>query len=672
MDTKIGIFICHCGTNIAGKVNMEEVTAFAQSLPGVALAKNYKFMCSDPGQEMIREDIKKHGLNRIIVAACSPSMHEKTFWRAAMGGGLNPFLCRMANIREQCSWVTETPADALLKAKRLISAAAYRAAHLQPLEMKKVPITPSALIVGGGIAGIQAALDLADGGIQVYLVERTPTVGGHMAMFDKTFPTLDCAACILTPKMVDCASHPKIEILTYSEVEEVSGFVGNFQVKVRRKAAYVDHAKCNGCGLCMEKCPYKTLSEFDQGLSKRKAIYTPFPQAVPNKPVIDAATCVVLKPPVPGKKPAGCRACEKFCEPKAIDFTQQDRIEEIDVGTIILATGFKTLDAKPLKQFGYGRLPQVYTALEFERLNNAAGPTSGVIQTRDGRKPGSVAILHCIGSRDENYHKYCSRVCCMYALKYAHLIKDKFHDCAVYCFYIDMRCFGKGYEEFYVRLQEEGVKFMRGKAAQVWTGAEYKALAGPQHQIEGLQDNQVVVQAEDTLLQKMMRVPVDMVILTPAIEPHADQDEMGRKFLVSRGADGFFLEQHPKLAPVSTTSDGVFLAGACQTPKDIPDTVAQGSGAASKAFSLIMRKEVEIEGTTAWVNEDLCSGCRTCLEICPYHAVTFLEDKNRSSVNDALCKGCGTCVATCPSSAMTARGFTDEQVFAEIEGMMSL
>jgi heterodisulfide reductase subunit A len=400
-------------------------------------------------------------------------------------------------------------------------------------------------------------------------------------------------------------------------------------------------------------------------LSKRRAIYTPFPQAVPNKPVIDKKTCVYF---LKGK----CRVCEKFCEAKAIDFEQHDRIEEIDVGTIIVATGFQSMDMRKLPQLGYGRLPEVYSALEFERLNNSSGPTAGKIQTKDGRTPQSVAILHCTGSRDENHHKYCSRVCCMYALKYAHLIKEKIHEAAIYNFYIDMRCFGKGYEEFYKRLQEEGVRFIRGKAAYVWGGAEYKATAAEKFALEGLSDQQLVVQAEDSLLGKLMRVPVDMVVLTPAFEAHSEAAAVGKTFLISRGADGFFIEQHPKLAPVSTTSDGIFIAGGCQGPKDIPDTVAQGSAAASKALSLISRREIEIEANTATVLEEYCSGCKTCLDICPYSAISFDEEKKRAVTNEALCKACGTCAATCPSSAIRPRHFADEQICAEITGLLSL
>ncbi len=448
----------------------------------------------------------------------------------------------------------------------------------------------SVLVVGGGIAGIQASLDLADAGVKVRLVEREPTIGGHMAMFDKTFPTLDCSACILTPKMTTVGSHPNIDLMTYSEVDEISGEFGDYRVKVRRKATYIDYDKCTGCGVCMEKCPYRTPSEFDQGLAKRRAAYMPFPQAVPNKPVIDRGTCAWFKPPK--KKKDGtlkkrCSICVKFCEPEAIDFEQQDSFEEFSVRAVVVATGFQIMDMTRIPRLGYGRYPEVYNALEFERLNNAAGPTGGKVVTKDGRTPRSVAILHCTGSRDENYNPYCSRVCCMYALKYAHLVSEKIEGCRLYSFYIDMRCFGKGYEEFYKRLQHEGVRFVRGKAAQVWRGAEYKVLVGEASAIEDLEDEQLVVQAEDTLLGELVRVPVDMVVLTPAFESRADSDEVAKHFGLDRDDDGFFVEQSQKISPVSTTTKGVFIAGGCSGAMDIPDTVAQGSAAAAKVLALL-------------------------------------------------------------------------------------
>jgi heterodisulfide reductase subunit A len=449
------------------------------------------------------------------------------------------------------------------------------------------PKRPSVLVVGGGIAGIQAALDLADSGVQVHLVEREPTIGGHMAMFDKTFPTLDCSACILTPKMTMAGSHPNIDLMTYSEVEQVSGEPGAFQVRVRRKAAYIDHDKCTGCGLCMEKCPYRTASEFDQGLIKRRAVYMPFPQAVPNKPVIDSSVCAWFKPP---KKKTGkkrCGICLKVCEPQAIDLEQQDRTVELEVDAVVVTTGFQIMDMSRIPQLGYGKYPEVYTALEFERLNNAAGPTGGKVQTKDGRTPRSVAILHCTGSRDENYHPYCSRVCCMYALKYAHLIKEKIEGCQVYSFYIDMRCFGKGYEEFYKRLQHEGVRFVRGKAAQIWSGEEFKVLAGEAQALDELEDQQLVVQAEDTLMGELVRVPVDMVVLTPAFEARVDSDQVAERLGLERSEHGFFTEQSQKLSPVTSGHAGVFIAGGCTGAMDIPDTVAQGSATASKVLDML-------------------------------------------------------------------------------------
>ncbi len=648
---KIGVYVCHCGSNIAGTVDVQHVVEFAKKLDSVVVAREYKFMCSDPGQNMIKEDIKNLKLNRVVVASCSPLLHEPTFRHAVQEAGLNPYLFEMANIREHCSWTTEDHDKATEKAKALVSAAVKRVRYHQPLETKEVPVNPATLIVGGGIAGIQAALEIADAGHKVYLVEKDPSIGGHMIQFDKTFPTLDCSACILTPKMTAAGSHPNIALMTYSEVEEVSGFIGNFKVKVRKKARFVDEEKCNGCGVCMEKCPWKAPSEFDLGLGERKAIYTPFPQAVPNIPVIDKEHCVYF---LKGR----CRACEKFCEPGAIDFEQQDKIVELEVGNILIATGYDPFDPTPIVKYGYGRYPNVYTALEFERLCNAAGPTGGRIVLRDGSEPKSVAIIHCVGSRDENYHRYCSRVCCMYALKYSHLIKEK-TEADVYQMYIDMRCFGKGYEEFYERLSKEGVKFIRGKAAEVTDRA-----------LTNEEKGKLIVCGEDTLLGQVIRVPVDMVILCIALEPRSDAKQVAQLFRISQGADGFFIERHPKLDPVATMTDGIFIAGCCQGPKDIPDTVAQASAAATRVLSLISKGKVELEATVAVIDEEKCSGCRVCNILCPYNAITFIEDKEVSRINEALCKGCGTCVAACPSAAITQKHFTTEEIMAEIEGVL--
>ncbi len=1121
MQKKIGFYICHCGVNIAGRVRVEDVAEFTRGLPNVVVARDYKFMCSDPGQEMIQKDIRELGLNRVVVASCSPRLHEKTFQGACQRAGLNPYHFQMASVREQVSWVTENPEAATAKAKALAAAAINRVNYHQSLSTRKVKVHPDVLVVGGGIAGMQAALDIASAGHKAYLVERQPTIGGHMLQFDKTFPTLDCAACIGTPKMVSVGQNSNIELLTYSDVEEVSGYIGNYKVKVNRHPRYVKEGVCTGCGECANVCPIQRPSEWDEGLSTRKAIYRSFPQAVPITFVIDKrgtapckATCpahvsiqgyvalikqgkyqealklfkeahpfpaicgrvchhpceavctrgdvdepiaiqhlhrfladfdlsqegrytpqvkerrdekvavigagpagltaayflardghpvtVYEKLPVPGgmmavgipeyrlprdllaaeikviqdlgvqietgvtfgkdvtlsslkqdgyeavflatglhlsrglrvegenlpgvlkgvdmlrevslgnkvdvgekvivigggnvatdvgrtalrsgakevtlvclekrdempawdyeieeaceegieivngwgpkgfrsngtrvcgvefkkctsvfdgtgafnpsydeteltimpcdtvivaigqagdlsfakgqglelddrgglkvdavtlqtsldwvfaggdvfygpksvveavesgkkasesirrflngrdlaegrdedwsyEKPetqgvkksrrirmshlspverkqdfkeialgfkeedardeakrclecgicSECYQCVDVCQPKAIDHTMKPEEKEIEVGTIIVATGYDLMDPAPMKQFGYGKFPNVLTSLEFERLNNATGPTKGQILMRDGngaftRTPGSVAIIHCVGSRDKNYHDYCSRVCCMYALKYGHLLKDKVgHQTKIYDYYIDMRCFGKGYEEFYRRCQEEGITFVRGKPAEVTDQAR-----SPQEK------GKLIVVGEDTLLGKRYRTPVDMVVLCAAIESRKDALEVGRIFGINQGSDGFFLEEHPKLGPLNTATDGVFLAGTCQGPKDIPDTVSQASGAASKALSLATRGEVEVSPTISWIDPDVCAGCQTCVKLCAYSAIEFDERRKVSVVNEALCKGCGSCAGFCPSGAAQVRHFNEKQVFAEIDGLM--
>ncbi len=1113
MERRIGVYICHCGTNISGIVDVEKVAEFARGLNSVVVSRNYRYMCSDPGQNLIKDDIKQYQLSRVVVASCSPRMHEPTFRRACQDAGLNQYLFEMANIREHCSWVHEDKGKATEKAKALVSAAVRRVYYHEPLEKREVPVNPNVLVVGGGIAGIQAALEVADSGHQVYLVEKQPSIGGHMAMFDKTFPTLDCAACILTPKMTTIGQHPYVRLMTYSEVQDVSGYVGNFKVKIARKARYVDESKCTGCAECSKVCPVALPSEFDQGLSKRKATYIPFPYAVPNKAAIDKRgypPCRVACPAgvnaqgyialisqgkfkealdvvrrtmpfagvigrvcnhpceidcergtveapmsirtlkrfiadyelkvgrqkaspvektkegrvaivgsgpaglacaydlvrkgypvtvfealpmtggllrygipeyrlpktvldnevdyikelgvevktsapvsnvsqlfdqgfqavflgtgagvsqklgIPGEEAAGvihaldflkqvnagvkvnlgsrvvvvgggnaaidaartalrrgakevavvyrrsrtempavaseveeaeregvkihllaapvkarsqdgrltglecirmelgepdasgrrrpipvkgsefvldadnvivaigqavdksgphkeltytgwgtvavdpvtletdisgvfaggdvvagpgdviaaiaagkeaaesidrylegtdlrqgrpkqiirvrevskegavekarpvmsvlepekrvgsflevdlgfdektaieeakrclncaacseCLECVKVCDAKAINHDMEDKVVEVEVGNIIVATGFQQFDPSAVEQYGYGRYDNVLTGLQFERMSNASGPSGGEVRLTDGRKPESIAILHCVGSRDENYHKYCSRVCCMYSLKYSHLLREKVPEAAVYQLYIDMRCAGSGYEEFYERLQEEGVNFVRGRAGEITNIAETPEEEG-----------KLIVVCEDTLVRRKRRLPVDMVVLSCALEPGADAEKLARTFSLSRKADGFFLEKHPKLDPVATMTDGVFVVGCCQSPKDIPDTVAQASAAAARALALISKGKVEIEAATAVVDEEHCAGCKVCVELCPYKAISFDDEKKVSRVNDAVCKGCGVCVAACPSGAITGRHFTTEQILAEIEGVL--
>ncbi len=646
--SRIGVFVCHCGLNIAKTVRVSELVEFARTLPDVVVAEEYKFMCSTPGQELIQHDIKHHRLDRVIVAACSPLMHEKTFRKVIEQAGLNQYLLSIVNVREQNSWVTNDIEVGTAKGKALINGAVYRARLLAPLTSRFIDVAPDVAIVGGGIGGIQAALELADNGKKVYLIEKNSTIGGHMAQFDKTFPTLDCSACILTPKMDSVLRHKNITLMTSCEVTEVKGYVGNFSISVRQKARYVDFDKCNGCLTCMEKCPGEGISEWDESLSKRKAIYIPFPQAVPQKPVIDRDACIYFQK---GK----CRLCEKFCEQKAIDFNQQDSFLTLQVGAVVLATGYDLMDTKPLVQYGYGRYPGVYSALEVERLSNSSGPTGGKITLRNGQEPQAIAILHCIVSRDKNNHEYCSKVCCMYSLKFAHLFKEK-TAADVYEFYIDMRAAGKGYEEFYNRVLEENVKFIRGKGARVTESKE--------------EPGRLIVEAEDTITGKFINLPVDMVVLSPAMVPRSDSRDLARLFNLSTDKNGFFMERHPKLAPLSTMTEGVFIAGTCQGPKDIPDTVAQALGAAAEAMTIVVKDKMELEATTALINPAVCCGCQNCVRVCAYGAPAFNIQKGVCEINEALCKGCGQCAAACPTSAIIARHFTNEQVMAEMEGLL--
>ncbi len=655
---KIGVYVCHCGTNIAGIVDVEDVATWAgEELKdrGVVVSRDYKFMCSSLGQELIENDIKELGLTRVVVAACSPHLHEQTFRKASSNAGLNPYLCELVSIREQVSWVHTDKAAATAKSKAVLSGGVERVLHHEPLEPLHVPIHPTTLVVGGGIAGIQSALEIADAGYPVIMVEREPSIGGHMAQFDKTFPTLDCSACILTPKMVSVGAHPNITLLTWSEVTKVDGYVGNFTVTIRKKARYINEELCTGCGICQEKCPKKIIdTEYEAGLGYRKAVYTPFPQAVPKFPVLDKPNCTYFEK-------GTCKACEKFCPTDAIDFTQEDEYITVQVGNVILATGYDLFDARRISHYGYGRLANVFTSLEFERLTNAAGPTNGDIVLRDGiTVPKSVGIIHCVGSRDRNYNNYCSTICCMQSLKFAHLVHER-TGATVYNFYIDMRTAYKEYDEFYQRVLEEGTLFVRGKVAEV---TDATRLPG--------EEGKLIIQVEDTLAGKQRRIPVDMVVLSSGMEPRVDAKEVAHLFGISCSANGWFIEKHPKLDPVATMTEGIFIAGCVQGPKDIPASVSQGAAASARVLGRIQQGEIALEPVRASVIEDKCSGCRICNDLCPFNAILFHEDRMVTEINPALCQGCGTCVAACPAGAITGTGFSNEQILSQIEGLLML
>jgi heterodisulfide reductase subunit A len=638
---KIGVYVCHCGINIAATVDVEKVTEFVSKLPNVEVARNYTYMCSDPGQELIKEDIEEFGLDGVVVAACSPRMHEPTFRAVIEDVGLNPYCFEMANIREQCSWVHENKEEGTKKAMGLIASSVARASLLEAFEEKEVDVTPAALVIGGGIAGMYAALDIADACFKVYLVEKEPTIGGHMAQLDKTFPTLDCSACILTPRMVDVARHENIELMTCAEVTDVEGYVGNFKVKVTKKPKYVDEDACTGCGDCASACPYiKFPHEFNMGLELRGNAYIPFPQAVPLVYVIDREHCV------------NCGNCVAICDPGAIDLYQKPKQIEFGVGTVVVATGYDVFDPSLKPEYGYDLYDNVITGLEFERLSSASGPTLGKILI-NGKEPKDVVFIQCVGSRDTQIgNEYCSRVCCMYTAKHAHLIKEHIPDAKITVFYMDIRAFGKGFEEFYDRVRKEGIIYRRGIVSEVYKRGE-----------------KLVVKAEDTFIGEPIEVETDLVVLAVGMVPGSNAKNIASLLKLSQSPDSFFLEAHPKLRPVDTAIDGVFLAGCCQGPKDIPDAVAQAKGAASSAIAPMAQGKVRIEAIASSVDEEICSGCRTCEIICEYGALALDEERNIMTVNDVLCKGCGACGASCPSGAISMRHFRDEQVFAQIEAL---
>jgi len=656
---RIGVFVCWCGSNIASTVDVEAVAEAARSFQGVVHSVDYKYMCSDPGQNLIREAIAAKHLTGIVVAACSPRMHEPTFRRLAIEAGMNPYLVEMANIREHCSWVHEDRAEATAKAIETVRMLVEKVKRNSPLDEIKVPVTKRAMVIGGGVAGIQAGLDIVNAGIPVVVVERSPSIGGHMAQLDETFPTLDCSQCILTPKMVELSQHRLTTLYTYSEVEEVTGYVGNFKVKVRRKAPSVDHSKCTACGICIEKCPVKVPSEFDRELAQRKAIYIPFPQAIPNKPVIDRENCLWF---TKGR----CGVCKKFCPVDAIDYDQEDEIIEEEVGAIVVATGYDLIDRGIYGEYGHGRIKDVIDGLQFERMLSASGPTGGkVIRPSDGSVPKTVVFIQCVGSRDDSKGiPYCSKICCMYTAKHAMLYKHKVEDGKAYIFYIDIRAGGKGYEEFVKRaVDEDRVVYLRGRVSKIYE-----------------KNGTVFVKGSDTISGQQVEIRADLVVLATAVTSAEGSRDLAQKLRIGFDQYGFLSEAHPKLRPVETNTPGIYLAGACQAPKDIPDTVAQASAAASKVLGLLASDELIREPLVARVDERLCIACFMCENICPYGAIERVtwkdpetgQDREVAHVNPGVCEGCGACLPVCRPKALDLMGFSEEQIYSEINVLTEL
>lgn len=660
---RIGVFVCHCGTNIAGTVDVKAVAEAIKSEPGVVFATDYQYMCSQSGQDMIKNAVKENNLTGIVVCSCSPRMHEATFRKTAAAAGLNPYMVEIANIREQCSWVHKEMPIGTEKAIILAKAAVAKVNLNAPLTPGESPVTKRALVIGGGIAGIQTALDIADAGFPVDIVETKPTIGGKMAQLDKTFPTLDCAACILTPKMVDVAQNENIRIFSYSEVTDVKGFVGNFDVTIKRKARYVKEDVCTGCGICTEKCPQKKVpNEFNLGMDTRRAIYIPFAQAVPKVATIDANYCTMLKT---GK----CGVCSKMCTAGAIDYNAKDEFVNEKYGAIVVATGFNPISMDKFDEFAYSQSKDVITSLELERLMNAAGPTGGtLLRPSDNEHPHTIVFVQCVGSRceacAEKGKQYCSKICCMYTAKHAMLIRDKYPDTEVYVFYIDVRTPGKNFDEFYRRAVEEyGVHYIKGMVGKV--SPEGKTLK---------------VQASDLIDGKQLHIDADLVVLAAAIEPDKSARPLATMLTASMDTNDFFTEAHPKLRPVESPTAGVYLSGTCQGPKDIPETVSQAGAAASKVIGLLCKDKLLGNPCVAHSDEMMCNGCSTCEKVCPYGAITYIDKEFRmpdrttkvrrvASVNEAVCQGCGACTVACMSGAMDLKGFSSKQIMAEVDAI---
>ena len=666
MGKRIGVFICECGPNIKDAIDLNEVERFVRSLDNVVLIKTFDLLCSDEGKKLIEDDIKKYHLTNIVIAACSPKEHEITFRKVLTEAGINPFLLQIANIREQCAWVVKDKALATQKAESLIAAAVRRIAFHEPLEMKEMQCYSDVLVAGAGVAGISAAMTLTQKNRKVYLVEKLPFIGGKATRYEKVFPGMECTSCMLDPLLDSVLHNEHLELLTLSEVREVSGYYGNFVIKVRKKARFVDTVTCIGCGACSGVCPVQVKNEYTEGLNYRKAIYIPYAGALPHVAVIDEKHCLHLK----GKE---CNACQNVCPFGSIDYGEADQAKELKVGAIVLATGFDIFNPERVPKYGYGKIKNVYTSLEFEGLLNADGPTGGKILLKNAKPPKKIAIIHCVGSRNRRYHEYCSGICCMYSLKFTHMIKEQLPRTSVTEFYSDFCLPGKESQGFFnTLLDKKGVTFVHIK------------------EIESIE----LIQKKDRIFIKYKDIrgnkkqsPFDLVVLSVALEAAGDARKVAGIFGISQDKEGFFIEGDKNLEPVSTSVVGIFIAGCASGPKDIQKAVAEGQAVAGNILSkLIPGEKLSLEPMIAEVDEDLCSGCKTCVSLCPYKAITcsplspphslghegFSDEKGKVAViNEILCRGCGICVASCPSGAIKARHFTDKQIVEEIKGCLN-
>jgi heterodisulfide reductase subunit A len=645
---RTGVFVCHCGNNIAATVDVKKVAEAMSNEENVVASEDYVYMCSDPGQNAVLQSIKDNNLDSVVISCCSPNLHEKTFRDNAKRAGLNSFTCEIANIREQCAWVHKDKAVATEKAIKISRSAVRRAGRDQALVPIAVPVTRKVLVIGGGIAGIQAALDIANAGLKVILVEKLATIGGHMLQLSETFPTLDCSQCILSPKMVDVSRHENIELMTYSEVKEVSGSVGNFQVKILQKPTYVDPELCKICDDCASVCPVVVPNEHDLGLTARRAIHIPFAQAIPASYTLDESACL-------GLNPIRCGKCKDACDVGAINYDMLPKTVTEDVGAIVVATGFDLYGQEHMNELGGGQIDDVLDGLQFERLCSASGATKGhVLRPSDRTVPKEVVFIQCVGSRDPaNHCAYCSKICCMYTAKHASLYKHHVPDGRAYVFYIDIRSGGKGYEEFVQRtMEQDEAIYLRGRVSKLYR-----------------KDGKVRVLGTDTLTGQNVEIDADMVVLALAMEPSKGTAEIAKTLKIGRDKDGFLAEAHPKLKPVESVTAGIFLAGCAQGPKDIPETVSQASAAAAKVIGLLSQPTLSHAPTVAKVRNSHCSGCEMCVTACPYNAISL--ENGKAVVNEVLCEGCGSCSATCLRAAIEVKNTTPLQISEMIEACLA-